>query len=91
MASAPLHHRVRVPFVYTNQFTQEEIMNRKPKKQLAVRKDTKKIADSRRVRFGSGFAPAKVIRSDEVATYDSRAVRFGSGFAPASLKKVTRS
>ena len=57
------------------------------KKQPAVRKPTKKIADPRRVRFGSGNAPAKVVRSADAATADSGAIRFGSGNAPASLRK----
>lgn len=59
----------------------------KSKKQLAVRKPTKKIADSRRVRYGSGCAPASVARTADAATADSRAIRFGSGCAPASFRK----
>ena len=62
-------------------------MTRKQQKQPVVRKPTKKIADSRRVRFGSGCAPAKVVRSTDAATADSGAIRFGSGCAPASLRK----
>jgi hypothetical protein len=57
-------------------------MSKKP----VVRKPSKKIADPRRVRYGSGFAP-RVVRASDQATRDSRAVRFGSGFTPASLKK----
>jgi hypothetical protein len=57
------------------------------KKQPVVRKPTKKIADPRRVRYGSGFAPVKVVRSADAATADSGAIRFGSGFAPASLRR----
>lgn len=57
------------------------------KKLLVVRKPSKKVADSRRVRFGSGFSPAKVVRSADEATTDTGAIRFGSGFAPASLRK----
>lgn len=56
------------------------------KKQPVVRKPTKKIADSRRVRFGSGAAP-RVLRSAGAATQDSRAIRFGSGAAPVALRK----
>ena len=57
------------------------------KKQLqTVRKPAKKIADPRRVRFGSGCAP-RVVRTVDAATHDSGAVRFGSGCAPASLRK----
>jgi hypothetical protein len=57
------------------------------KKLPVVRKPSRKIADSRRVRYGSGFSPAKMVRSTDAATADSGAVRFGSGFAPASLRK----
>ena len=61
-------------------------MARKQKNQPAVRKPTKKIADSRRIRYGTGSAP-RVIRSQDAATADSGAVRFGTGSAPASLRK----
>ena len=57
------------------------------KKQSAVRKPTKKITDSRRVRYGAGCAPAKVVRSADAAIADSGAIRFGAGCAPASLRK----
>ena len=57
------------------------------KKQPAVRKPTKKIADSRRVRYGNGMAPARIVRSADAATSDSGAIRFGNGMAPAHLKK----
>ncbi len=57
------------------------------KKQPLVRKPSKKIADSRRVRYGAGFAPASLSRSTDTATQDSGKVRFGAGFAPASLRK----
>ena len=57
------------------------------KKQPVVRKPTKKIADSRQVRYGVGSAPAKVVRSADAATSDSGAIRFGVGSAPASLRK----
>jgi hypothetical protein len=56
------------------------------KKQPAVRKPSKKIADSRRVRFGAGNAP-RVIRRVDASTRDSGKVRFGAGNAPASLRK----
>ena len=59
----------------------------KSKKQPVVRKPTKKIADSRRVRFGNGSAPAKVARSPIAAIADSGAIRFGNGSAPAWLRK----
>jgi hypothetical protein len=57
------------------------------KKQPVVRKPSKKIADPRRVRFGSGMAPANIVRSKDVATTDAGKVRFGSGMAPAMLRK----
>jgi hypothetical protein len=56
------------------------------KKQPVVRKAPKKIADSRRVRFGSGSAP-RVLRTVDAATQDAGKVRFGSGSAPAGLRK----
>jgi hypothetical protein len=56
------------------------------KQPVVVRKASKKIADSRRVRFGSGSAP-RVLRTVDTATHDSGKVRFGSGSAPASLRK----
>ena len=59
----------------------------KSSKQPVVRKPTKKIADSRRVRFGTGSAPAKLIRSADAAIADSGAIRFGNGCAPAILRK----
>ncbi len=62
-------------------------MTRKQQNQPVVRKPTKRIADARRVRYGTGFAPAKIVRSADAATSDSGAVRFGTGFAPASLRK----
>ena len=61
-------------------------MSRKNRK-VVIRKQSKKVADSRRVRYGSGFAPAAIVRSPEAATVDSGKVRFGSGFTPASLRK----
>lgn len=62
-------------------------MSRKQKNQPLVRTPPKKIADSRRVRYGSGMAPAKVVRSTDAAIADSGAIRFGSGMTPASLRK----
>ena len=62
-------------------------MTRKQKQQPLVRTPTKKVADSRRVRYGNGCAPAKLVRSADAATADSGAVRFGNGCAPASLRK----
>ena len=56
------------------------------KKQPVVRKASKKIADSRRVRFGGGAAP-RVLRTQDAATRDPRTVRFGGGSAPAILRK----
>jgi hypothetical protein len=51
-----------------------------------IRKPSKKIADSRRIRYGSGNAP-RVVRQLDAATQDPRAIRFGSGNCPASLRK----
>jgi hypothetical protein len=59
----------------------------KSKKLPVVRKPGRKIADSRRVRFGGGCAPAKVVRATDAATANSGAVRFGGGCAPAILSK----
>jgi hypothetical protein len=55
-------------------------------KQSVVRKPSKKIADSRRIRFGTGSAP-RVLRNVDTATRDSGKIRFGTGSAPASLRK----
>lgn len=52
-----------------------------------VHTPTKKIADSRRIRFGGGNSPAKIVRSADAATADSGAIRFGGGNAPAYLRK----
>jgi hypothetical protein len=60
-------------------------MSRKNRK-VVVRKQSKKVADSRRVRFGGGWAP-RVVRASDQATQDSGTVRFGGGWAPASLRK----
>ena len=62
-------------------------MSSKKQKQPVVRKPSKKISDPRRVRYGSGSAPASLVRSQDPATADSGAIRFGSGSAPASLRK----
>ena len=59
----------------------------KSKKQPVVRKPTKKIADSRRIRYGNGMAPAKVVRSMDAASADAGTIRFGTGSAPACLRK----
>jgi hypothetical protein len=57
------------------------------KKQIQpVRKSTKKIADARRVRYGSGMAPAS-LRAVDPASADAGKIRFGSGMTPASLRK----
>jgi len=57
-------------------------MQKKP----IVRKPSKKIADSRRVRYGASSSP-RVVRPVDAATRDSRAIRFGASSAPASLRK----
>lgn len=59
----------------------------KSKQQPVVRKPSKKIADSRRVRYGAGSAPTKVVRAAGSAVADSGVIRFGAGSAPASLRK----
>jgi len=64
---------------------QEERPMRKIEKPVA-RKPAKKIADARRVRYGSGNAP-RVVRAADGAIQDPRRVRFGSGNRPASLRK----
>lgn len=56
------------------------------KKQPVVRKPSKKIADPRLVRYGSGMAPS-VVRAKDAATTNSGSIRFGSGMAPAMLRK----
>jgi len=67
-----------------NTLKESSMSSRKQKK--AVRKPTKQIADSRRVRFGGGNAP-RVLRAQDAATRDSGAIRFGGGNCPASLRK----
>lgn len=57
------------------------------KMQPVARKPTKKIADPRRVRYGAGCAPARLVRSFDAATHDSGKIRFGAGCCPASLRK----
>ena len=56
------------------------------KKQPTVRKPSRKIADSLRVRYGTGMAPASV-RSRDAQTHDAGKIRFGTGMAPASLRR----
>jgi len=56
------------------------------KQSQIVRKPSKKIADSRRVRYGAGSAP-RVVRAADAPTQDTRAIRFGAGSAPAGLRK----
>ncbi|HYL24788.1 MAG TPA: hypothetical protein VEV21_10365 [Burkholderiales bacterium] len=56
------------------------------KQSQIVRKPSKKIADSRRIRYGAGSAP-RVVRAADAATQDTRAIRFGAGSRPASLRK----
>jgi hypothetical protein len=52
----------------------------------AVRKPSKKIADSRKVRYGGGSMP-RVLRAQDPATRDPRTIRFGGGSCPAILRK----
>ena len=56
------------------------------KQSQIVRRPSKKIADSRRVRYGAGSAP-RVVRAADAATQDTRVMRFGAGSAPAILRK----
>ena len=56
------------------------------KQSQIVRKPSKKIADSRRVRYGGGSMP-RVLRTADALTQDSRTIRFGGGSMPASLRK----
>ncbi len=59
----------------------------KTRKQPVVRKPGKKIADSHRIRFGTGCAPAKLARTPVALITDSGAIRFGTGCAPAIFRK----
>ena len=59
-------------------------MSRKQK--MLAKKPSKKIADSRAVRFGSGWG-APAVRASDKATRDTRTVRFGSGWSAPSLRK----
>ena len=59
----------------------------KNRKQPVVSKPTKKIADTGRIRFGNGSAPAKLVRPADAEIADSGAIRFGNGSAPAILRK----
>ena len=51
----------RLPQQVLNIFQEEADVSKKQKTQPIVRKPTKQIADPRRIRFGSGFAPAKLM------------------------------
>jgi hypothetical protein len=62
-------------------FNPEESM-----KTQQTRKPSKKIVDSRRVRFGGGSMP-RILRTQDAATRDSRKIRFGGGSCPALLRK----
>jgi hypothetical protein len=76
--------RARSPHTIDNTYKENHM---KSKKQPVVRKPAKKIADARRIRFGTGCAPAKLARSADATTADSGAIRFGTGCAPACLRK----
>jgi hypothetical protein len=62
-------------------------MSLKKRKQPVLRTPANKIADARRIRFGSGNAPAKLACPLHPSIADSGAIRFGSGNAPAALRK----
>jgi hypothetical protein len=82
-----LPHGMRQPKTVSDQRMQKEkLMKSSKQARTVVRKPTKKIADSRRVRYGTGSAP-RVLRAQDAATRDSGAIRFGTGSAPASLRK----
>jgi hypothetical protein len=57
------------------------------KQQKVSRKPSKKVADAKRVRFGTGMAPAHVVRTTDSATQDTRAIRFGTGMISPGLRK----
>jgi len=71
--------------MFLNPHNTEERPMRKIEQPVA-RKPAKKIADARRVRYGSGNAP-RVVRAADAAVQDPRRIRFGSGNCPASLRK----
>jgi hypothetical protein len=45
------------------------------------------VADTGRVRFGSGMTSARIARIAAPGTSDTGAIRFGSGMTPARLAK----
>jgi len=61
-------------------------MAKQLKKQIA-RKSPKPLADTKRVRFGAGTAPAIVSRQANPDIRDDRMVRFGAGTISARLVK----
>src|SRR5258706_14436154 len=75
---------VRAAFAARSKTPRRALMSSKQK--IVVRKPTKKIADSRPVRYGAR-SPPRVVRSLDKATQDTRAIRFGAGSAPAALRK----
>jgi hypothetical protein len=84
MAAATPQQGVRDRHHSTNSHKENRMRS---KKQAVVRKPTKKIADTRRVRYGTGSAPAALVRSADSAVADSGAIRFGTGSAPAIFRK----
>src|SRR5258708_39623889 len=72
---------VRAAFAARSKTPRRALMSSKQK--IVVRKPTKKIADSRRVRYRAGAGP-RVVHSLDKATHDNRAIRFASGPAPAA-------
>lgn len=59
----------------------------KQAKKSPVHKPANPVADAKRVRFGNGMSPARIVRSEDPATRDSRMVRFGNGMIAPSLRK----
>lgn len=57
------------------------------KQQKVSRKPSKKIADTKRVRFGAGMAPARISKTGDAATQDNGAIRYGAGMISPSLRK----
>src|SRR5260221_14345263 len=75
---------VRAGFAAGSKTPRRALMSSKQK--IVVRKPTKKIADSPRVRYGAGSAP-RVVRSLDKATPDTGAIRFGAGSPPPARRK----
>lgn len=62
-------------------------MARKTQQTRTLRKPARRIADARKVRFGSGNVSPALSKSRDPLTHDTQAVRFGSGNIAPSLQK----